>query len=143
MSAEDEVRKASEQFYAALNLMAKGDASAFGRIWSHGATVTAMHPIGGRETGWDKVRGSFEQVGKMATAGQVRLDDQMIQVVGDLAYEIGVERGNVTLAGQSVAIDDRVTNIYRREAGAWKMVHHHTDIAPAMLDLLKRLQAKK
>ncbi|HYU19986.1 MAG TPA: nuclear transport factor 2 family protein [Chloroflexota bacterium] len=34
----------------------------------------------------------------------------------------------------------RVTNIYRREGGEWKMVHHHTDVSPAMNDLLSRLQ---
>ena len=33
-------------------------------------------------------------------------------------------------------------NIHRRENGAWKMIHDHTDISPAMIDLLARLQAK-
>ena len=45
------------------------------------------------------------------------------------------------MAGEQIAIDQRVTNVYRREAGGWKMVHHHTDLSPAMLDLLGRLQA--
>ena len=57
MSAEDDVRKASEQFYAALNRMANGDALPLADIWSQGAGVTTMHPIGGREVGWDKVGG--------------------------------------------------------------------------------------
>jgi ketosteroid isomerase-like protein len=70
------------------------------------------------------------------------LADQAIRVAGDLAYELGVERGRLTLAGQEVTIDHRVTNIYRREAGAWKIIHHHTDVAPAMLDVLKRLKAE-
>jgi hypothetical protein len=29
-----------------------------------------------------------------------------------------------------------VTNIYRREGGGWKMVHHHTDVSPAMVEAL-------
>lgn len=37
MSAEMEVRKASEQFYAALNCMLCGDAEPLAAIWSHGA----------------------------------------------------------------------------------------------------------
>jgi ketosteroid isomerase-like protein len=142
MSAENEVRKASEQFYAALTRMAKGDAGSLSDIWSHGAAVTAMHPIGGRQVGWDKVRESFQQVAQIASEGQVRLDEQIIQVTGDLAYELGVERGQATFAGQKVTLDHRVTNVYRREAGGWKMVHHHTDLSPGMLDVLKRLQAK-
>ena len=142
MSAEDEVRDASNRFYAALNRMTNGDAGALADVWSHGATVTTMHPIGGRQVGWDQVRQSWEQVAQLASGGQVELRDQLIQVAGDAAYELGVERGQLTLAGEQVTLDHRVTNVYRRQAGAWKIVHHHTDVAPAMLDVLKRLQAK-
>lgn len=141
MSAEDEVRAASNKFYAALNRMANGDAGPLAGIWSHGATVTTMHPIGGREVGWEQVRKSWEQVAEIASGGQVELADQVIQIAGDAAYELGVERGQITLARQQVAIEHRVTNIYRRESGAWKIVHHHTDVAPAMVDVLKRLNA--
>ena len=143
MSAENEVRKASEQFYAAINRMANGDAGSLSDIWSHSTAVTAMHPIAGRQVGWDKVRESFQQVAQIASEGKVKLEDQLIQATGDLAYELGVERGQATLAGQQVTLDQRVTNIYRRETGSWKIVHHHTDVSPAMLDVLKRLQAKK
>ena len=130
MSAEDEVRAVSQKFYAALNRMANGDAGAFADVWSHGASVTTMHPIGGREVGWDAVRRS------------IKLNDQYIQVAGDMAYELGIERGQVTMAGQSVSFDDRVTNIYRRESGAWKIVHHHTDLSQGAVELLTRLKAK-
>ncbi len=142
MSAEDDVRKASQQFYSALNSMVKGDNAPMANAWSHGAGVTTMHPIGGREVGWDKVRDSFQQVGKLASAGQVKLEDQILQVSGDLAYEMGTERGQATLAGQQVTFDHRVTNIYRKEGGTWKIVHHHTNLSPSMLDLLKKLPQK-
>jgi ketosteroid isomerase-like protein len=142
MSPELEVRKASESFYSALNRMIKGDTGPLSGTWSHGAGVTTMHPIGGRQVGWDGVQDSFQQVANVASAGQVKLEDQIIQVVGDLAYELGVERGQATIADQEVTINQRVTNIYRREAGVWKIVHHHTDLSPAMLDILKRLQPK-
>ena len=142
MSTEDQVRKASEQFYAALNRMANGDVSSMADIWSHSAAVTTMHPIGGREVGWDEVRGPWAQVAELASGGQVKLSDQLIQVSGDMAYEVGTEQGQFTLAGEQVSIKQRVTNIYRREAGGWKIVHHHADISPAMLDILSRLQAE-
>jgi ketosteroid isomerase-like protein len=142
MSTEDEVRKASEQFYTAINRMANGDAGSQADIWSHSTAVTAMHPIGGQQVGWDKVRESFQQVAQIASEGRIKLDDQIIQVTGDLAYELGVERGQAKFAGQQVTLDHRVTNIYRREVGGWKIVHHHTDVSPAMLNVLNRLQSK-
>ena len=139
MSTEDEVRNASKQFYTGLNRMANGDSGPLADIWSHSAAVTAMHPIGGREVGWDAVRASFEKVAELASEGKIELKDQIIRVAGDVACEAGIEHGHLKLAGQQVTIEHRVTNIYQREAGAWKIVHHHTDISQAMLDVLSRL----
>ena len=132
MSAQDEVRAASGQFYAALGRMINGDASPLDGLWSHEATASTMHPIGGRQVGWDAVQQSFAQVAALSSQGQ-------IQVVGDLAYELGVERGSMQLGGHPVTIEQRVTNIYRREAGQWKVVHHHTDQAGGMQEALKHL----
>jgi ketosteroid isomerase-like protein len=141
MSAEDEVREASDQFYAALNRMANGDAGPMMGVWSHTSDVSTMHPIGGREVGWEQVQGPWEQVAAIASDGQITLADALIWVVGDLAYQIGTEAGEADFGGQHVSFEQRVTNIYRREAGAWKIVHHHSDLSPAMLDVLARLQS--
>jgi len=140
MTTEDEVRAASENFYTGLNRMLNGDASSLGDIWSHSSTVTTMHPIGGREVGWEQVRESWEQVAQLSTDGGVELADQFIQVAGDAAYELGIERGQFALSGLQVTIDARVTNIYRRESGTWKIVHHHTDASPAMIDVVSQLK---
>jgi len=138
MSAEADVRKASERFYSALNRMGNGEKGTMADVWSH-ETATAMHPIGGRTMGWDAVRDSFDQVAGLAADGRIGLKDQHIQVHGDMAWEMGVEHGGFKMAGQQVDIEHRVTNIYKREAGEWKIVHHHTDTSPGMIDILKRL----
>ena len=135
MAVEDDVRRASAQFYAGLNRMVDGDAAPLADVWSHGERVTTMHPLGGQQVGWAAVRESFEQVAGLAAGGHVRLDDQFIEVGGELAYELGIERGETTLAGESITIEQRVTNIYRLEGGAWKMVHHHTDVSLAMVGI--------
>jgi ketosteroid isomerase-like protein len=137
------VKAASNAFYAALTKMCNGDASAMAGAWSHGATVTTMHPIGGRETGWDAVKASFEGVAKAAKGGGVKLKDQALQVSGGLAVEIGMEDGSITLGGETVKIAQRVTNVYKREGGAWKLVHHHADLSPAMIEAVKKLGPPK
>jgi len=140
MSAEEQVRDASARFYAALSRMAQGTVGAMDDVWSHGA-ATAMHPIAGREVGWENVKHSFDQFAGIATSVHVALKDQSIHVLGDVAYEIGVEHGGGTLGGIPATWEHRVTNIYQHEGGAWKMVHHHSDLSPTMMDVLRRLQA--
>jgi ketosteroid isomerase-like protein len=141
-AAPGEIRQASDRFYAALNAMVEGDASSMSAAWVHGEDVTAMHPIGARTDGWDQVRSAFEQVGSIASGGQIRLTNQQIHAGTDLAYEVGMEEGEAMLAGERTPIKHRVTNIYRRDGDEWKMVHHHTDRAPEMEDLVSRLQSK-
>lgn len=142
MSNQEEVQQASAAFYAALNRMLNGDAAALAEIWSHSATVTTLHPIGGRQVGWEQVWDSWQQVARICSAGRVKLAEPMLQVGGDLAYELRVEQGEFKLAGEQVRVENRVTNIYRRDPGGWKIVHHHTDVSPAMQAILSRLQAK-
>jgi ketosteroid isomerase-like protein len=98
MSTEDEIRKASAQFYAALNRMLNGDAQPLFDIWSHSPAVTTMHPIGGRQVGWNEVRESWEQVAQGASDGKVELKDQLIRVLGDVAYEVGLSVQNSSSA---------------------------------------------
>jgi ketosteroid isomerase-like protein len=137
----DDVCKASHKFYSALNKMANGDSESMADAWWHGATVSVMHPIGGRTVGWDAVAASFAKVASVASNGRVELRDQVIEVCGDMAYEMGLEVGALQLGGNAAAIDHRVTNVYRREDGEWRMVHHHTDTSPAMIEVLGKLQA--
>lgn len=139
MSAEAEVREASKQNSIAMNRMLKGDASKLPALWSHGANVTAMHPIDGREVGWDAVQVSFENFAKLATDESFELRDQHIQVAGNVAIEAGVEHVNGKLGGHPDAIHQRVTNIYHKEVGGWKLIHHHSEVSPAVLEVLSKL----
>jgi ketosteroid isomerase-like protein len=138
MSKEDDVRTVSDKFYTGLSGM---QFSALPEIWSQRDDVTAMHPMGGEEVGWQAVRTSFEQAAGAMTDSRVDLIDQRICVGEDLAYETGVERGHARIAGEPVEFEHRVTNVYRLEDGQWRMVHHHTDVSPGMVEILQRLQA--
>ena len=139
MSTENEVREASVRFYAALNRMLQGDAAGMAEIWSHGEDVTAMHPLGGRDTGWAQVEGSWAKVAGLATGGSVELRGQRILVAGDLALETGEEHGRGDFGKHQVLLEQRVTNVYRREGGAWKVVHHHTDISLGLRELVRSM----
>lgn len=141
MSAETEVREASAKFYDALSRMANGETGTMADVWMHGQNVTTMHPIGGRQENWGDVSASFDGVASAAEGGQVRLDERLVVVAGDVAWEAGVERGHITMGGERVDIDGRVTNVYRRDGDGWKLVHHHADTSPAMMEVVRKLQA--
>ena len=132
MTTKREICEVSTQFYAALKRMLNGDARALSDVWSHRSFVTAMHPLGGRQVGWAEVRKTWEQIAERSSEGKVELKDQLIRLAGEVAYEVGIEHVEAKLGGQKVAAKIRVTNIYQREAGAWKITHHHTDMSPAV-----------
>ena len=48
---------------------------------------------------------------------------------GDLAYTISIERSEVRIIGQDkpAAMPLRVTHLFRKEDGEWKMIHRHAD----------------
>ena len=140
MSEEDDVRKASERFYAALNSMAKGDPAPMTAAWTNSPRASAQHPIGGRDLGSETVLATFATVAAICEAGHIAIADHRIDVAEDMAVETGRETGSLTLAGHSAVIDHRVTNVYPRQDGVWKIHHHHTDVSPAMLDILARLE---
>jgi ketosteroid isomerase-like protein len=138
MSRQDDVRAVSDKFYSGLSRM---DVAALPEIWSHSDDVTAMHPMGGEQVGWEEVRASFEQAAGPLSDSHVELVDRRIYAGTDLAYETGVERGSAKLGGEPVEFEHRVTNVYRLEDGRWKMIHHHTDVSPGLAEALQRRPA--
>lgn len=139
MTNLDEVRRASVAFYDALNKMAAGDDTAMQGVWIKGDAVTAQHPIGGRDIGSDTVLASFSKVAEIAGGGDIRLQDQLINAGSDMAVETGVEIGTLIIGGHEARIEHRVSNVYQRQRGAWKLAHHHTDLSPSMLEIVNRL----
>jgi ketosteroid isomerase-like protein len=51
-------------------------------------------------------------------------------VVGDIAFTVGYERTQASINGEPRRYVLRVTQVYRREDGEWKVAHRHADTAP-------------
>jgi hypothetical protein len=63
--------------------------------------------------------------------GPVGVDQAAVASGQDLAYTVGFERGPVSIDGGAVReMAVRVTQVYRRVDGGWKLVHRHADFAP-------------
>ncbi|MEU3840328.1 nuclear transport factor 2 family protein [Streptomyces sp. NPDC028635] len=48
-------------------------------------------------------------------------------VVGDMAYTVGLEHTSVSVDGQPRTYTLRATQVYRREDGRWRVAHRHGD----------------
>jgi len=135
MTLEDEVRQASEQFYAALNRVINGNPGPMMEVWSHGSDVSTMNPRGRVNLGWEEVRAGWERAAQSLSEGQVSMEDLVVvPIADDVVYTLGTDHGQMKVGDQPVLIDGRVTTIYRREGGGWKIVHHHTDVSQTMVE---------
>jgi hypothetical protein len=83
-------------------------------------------------TRWADVSRTFRWVGSRFSAGQDgRFEVLVAEECGDLAYSVGYETARLSIDCCSPKPWRlRVTHVYRREDGQWRLVHRHGDIAP-------------
>jgi ketosteroid isomerase-like protein len=98
-------------------------------LWSRRDPVTLFGAIGMSESGWEQLGRTFTWVtSRFSSVSDFRFDVEVVEVRGDMAYTLGFERFNGSIAGRPVEpVAVCVTHIYRREDGEWKIVHRHAD----------------
>jgi ketosteroid isomerase-like protein len=127
-AAEKEIREATTLFYAALNSALQGDLNPLGAVWSHRPDVSNLGGVGGRALGWNEVRTDFQSLSRLYPAGRIDPQDTIVVVGGDIGYSVCNESGRLRSSeGPMVNFNRRATNIFRREDGKWKLIHHHAD----------------
>jgi ketosteroid isomerase-like protein len=99
------------------------------QLWSREDPVTLLGAFGVAASGWEEVSETFKWVASKFSEGEsFRLEVIAAGVSGDLAYSVGYEHSMVSRNGGSVRPNRlRVTHVYRREDGEWKIVHRHGD----------------
>jgi len=116
---------------AATVAMGQGDPEPLMRLWSRADDVTLFGAWGPCKRGWDQLSPTFRWVATRFGGGEVRCEDVTVNAGDDLAYTVGYERGAMVVdGGQPRPMSIRVTHIYRKEAGDWRLVHRHGDFAP-------------
>lgn len=119
------------QFELGTSGFVNGEPALWKQQASHGDDVTLMGGWGDYKQGWDAVGPHYDwAAARFRESGtKVRVDYLASNVSGDLAYTVGIERSEPLLAGldKPAPMALRVTHIYRREDGAWKLVHRHAD----------------
>jgi ketosteroid isomerase-like protein len=120
-----------DRVHSATVAIGRGDPEPYMRLWSRADDVSLFGAWGPCKQGWDQVSQTFRWVATRFAGGELRCEDLIVNVSGDLAYTVGYERGAMAVDGQEPEpMSIRVTQVYRREDGEWRLVHRHGDFAP-------------
>jgi ketosteroid isomerase-like protein len=107
-----------------------GDAEPRIALWSRTDPVTVF---GAKlsASGWADLEPMFRNVASwFSDSAEYEFEVTAAGASGDLAYTIGYERNKVRVDGRPRAYTLRVTHVYRREDGRWRIVHRHADVPP-------------
>jgi len=108
-----------------------GDPTLWKQNASHRDDVTIFGAFGGHEKGWKEVGPRYDWASSQfkESGAKVRVEYLNSGVDGGLAFTVTIEREQVRLADQNGLAPRalRVTQIFRKEDGAWKLLHRHAD----------------
>jgi ketosteroid isomerase-like protein len=115
---------------AAEQAIHNGDAEPRIALWSRTDPVTVF---GAKESasGWTDLEPMFRKVASwFSDSAEYAFEVVAAGASSDLAYTIGYEHNRVKVDGQPRSYTLRVTHVYRREDGQWRIVHRHADVPP-------------
>ncbi len=138
-AAQEEVRQATLKYYVALNSAMKGELEPISGVWLHASNVTDLGRLGGSAVGWNEVYAHYQSMARMNAGANFAPTEIKVVVDGDMAYTVCNESGQArSPQGGNVSISGRATNIFRRDNGKWKLIHHHADPTGALQETERR-----
>ena len=140
----------TEEFLAAMlprlleadTALHNGDAALRKARWSTTEPVT-LFGAAMMTTGWPQIEATFDRLAtRFSDCTSFDIEVVAAGVSGDLAYLVAFEHTTASIGGDPPApYTLRVTTIFRREAGLWKVVHRHADPLPDGASTRERLSA--
>ena len=126
-SAKSEVGLATQAWAVAFNSC---DANRAASLYDNEAVLwgTVAPAIIASHVG---IRQYFERACSTSPQPKVALSEQVIRIYGDTAINSGTYTFTVFPGGQARQFPARYSFTYRRKAGQWLIVDHHSSAAPA------------
>lgn len=130
-AGDSSLRSFLPRFEEGINRFINGDPTLWKQNASRRDDATIMGAWGAYEKGWNEVGSRYDWAAARfrESGAKVKVEYLSSGVSGDLAYTVAVERSEVRLVDQDkpALMPLRVTHIFRREDGVWKLVHRHAD----------------
>jgi ketosteroid isomerase-like protein len=136
-----------EQYHRAVFAFVQGDPEPYKKLSSRRGDVTLANPLGPPARGWNQVEEALDRAASQLHGGEPIRSERISEVVTeDLAYTLEIERTAIKAGGsdQIAPVSLRVTTIFRREDGEWRIVHRHADpiTSPQSIESILQQQAR-
>jgi ketosteroid isomerase-like protein len=122
----------SEAQHRAESAFIRGEVAPRLELWSHREPVSVFAALGPSKVGWTELEPMFRSVAARLSAGtDTEFEIVAFDVSGDTAWTAGFLRFRVSIDGDEPHRRTlRMTHVYRREAGQWRIVHEHSNWEP-------------
>jgi uncharacterized protein (TIGR02246 family) len=122
--------QAIEDNHRAADAFVNGDPAPLGALYSRAEDATLANPFGSPVRGWEQIEQTMARAATHYREGKAT-DFTRVSAyeAADLAYVVELEQFLTKVGGSSerTSLALRVTTIFRREDGAWRIVHRHAD----------------
>jgi ketosteroid isomerase-like protein len=115
----------------AADAYVRGDAAPLGAMVAQELPATFFSPRGDATKGAPEVAERYQRDAQsFEPGGSNKIEVLQMATSGDVAYWVGFQRARARIKGapEAQSFDLRVTEIFRREKGGWKLVHRHADV---------------
>ena len=117
-----EIHEANRQFYLAFESL---DIKQMDQVWAQEDQVYCVHPGWDLRAGWPAVRDSWVQIFNHALSMRFAITAIKVNIEGDCAWVTCMENITSMMDGSPQHSRVLATNIFRKQEGGWKVVHHH------------------
>jgi ketosteroid isomerase-like protein len=125
-----DLEHAIESDHRAGDAFHQGDPEPKKKMFSRHEDVTLANPLGLTSRGWDEVEKTMEFAASRYRDGEPIHYERISEfATTDLGYMVEFERSQVKVGGadEMSPVALRVTTIFRREDGEWKIAHRHAE----------------
>jgi ketosteroid isomerase-like protein len=120
------------RYHLAVPEIMRGNPGPVKDLYSRLDDVTLANPFGGIARGWAQVEARLDQASRQFQDGEMLGFDTITSYTArDTAYLVETEHFRARLEGAPLTEEFalRVTSVFRREEGYWKLIHRHADPA--------------
>jgi ketosteroid isomerase-like protein len=116
-----------ERCHRALRQHTGGNPRPYLELWSRADDVSLMGGVGGHQVGIEQVTELLTAAAKTLNYETWDAENLVTGFGGTLGFTVELERLTRHVDGTLEEMSLRATSIYRREDGAWKVIHRHGD----------------